>query len=200
MSLHHIIEDVIRRLRHRQVAAFVSRCANMADLGCGAQYHFLKIHHDKAERCWGLDLTVGNGEVGNIVLRQCDITGRLPFEPGAIDQITILAVLEHIADPQAVLRECHRALAPGGKIIVTTPSKLGIQVHEIMRVLRLVQDVEPGEHVDFSMSKAALCAWAEAAGFRVEIARRFEMGLNLLLVGRKEPQSIKRTELPRRER
>ena len=54
-----------------------------------------------------------------------------------------------------------------------------------MRGLRLVRDVEEGEHVDFSMSENALTSWAEAAGFRVEVARQFEMGLNLLLVGRK---------------
>ena len=35
------------------------------------------------------------------------------------------------------------------------------------------------------MSKRALASWAEAAGFRVEMSRQFEMGLNLLLVGRK---------------
>jgi SAM-dependent methyltransferase len=114
----------------------------MADLGCGQHYRFLKSHHDRAERCWGLDVTVADGEDGNITLKKWDITGRLPFEPEAIDQITILAVLEHIANPQDVLRECHRVRTSGGRIIVTTPSKLGIKVHDIMRGLRLVQGVE----------------------------------------------------------
>jgi 2-polyprenyl-3-methyl-5-hydroxy-6-metoxy-1,4-benzoquinol methylase len=157
----------------------------MVDLGCGQHYRFFKSHHDKAERCWGLDVTVADGEDGNITLKKWDITGRLPFEREAIDQITILAVLEHIANPQDVLSECHRVLTSGGHIIVTTPSKLGIKLHDIMRGLRLVQDVEEGEHVDFSMFKRALASWAEAAGFRVEVSRQFEMGLNLLLVGRK---------------
>lgn len=185
MSLHNLVEHVIHRLRYRQVDPFVRVCDRMADLGCGQHYRFLKTYHGRADRCWGLDITVPDGEDGNITLKKWDITGRLPFEPEAIDQITILAVLEHIANPQEVLRECHRVLASGGRIIMTTPSKLGIKVHDILRVLRLVQDVEPGEHVDFSMSKAALISWAEAAGFRVEVARQFEMGLNLLLVGRK---------------
>jgi len=185
VSLHHIIEHVIYRLRYRQVDPFVTRCDTMADLGCGQHYRFLKSHNDKAEQCWGLDITVADGEDGNITLKKWDITGRLPFEPEAIDQITILAVLEHIANPQDVLSECHRVLTSGGRIIITTPSKLGIKVHDIMRGLRLVQDVEEGEHVDFSMSKRALASWAEAAGFRVEVSRQFEMGLNLLLVGRK---------------
>jgi ubiquinone/menaquinone biosynthesis C-methylase UbiE len=157
----------------------------MADLGCGRSYSFLKRHHDKAGRCWGLDIAVSDGEDGNITLKKWDITGRLPFAPEAIDQIAILAVLEHIPNPQEVLRECNRVMTAGGRIIITTPSKLGIKVHDVMRVLRLVQDVEEGEHVDFSMSRAALVSWAEGAGFRVEVARQFEMGLNLLLVGQK---------------
>ena len=185
VSLHHIIEHVIYRLRYRQVDPFVTRCDTMADLGCGQHYRFLKSHHDKAEQCWGLDITLADREDGNIRLKKWDITGRLPFEPEAIDQITILAVLEHIPNPRAVLSECHRLLTSGGRIIITTPSKLGIKIHDIMRGLRLVQDVEEGEHVDFSMSKRALASWAEAAGFRVEVSRQFEMGLNLLLVGRK---------------
>jgi ubiquinone/menaquinone biosynthesis C-methylase UbiE len=133
VSLHHIIEHVVHRLRYRQVDPFVTRCDTMADLGCGQHYRFLKSHHDKAERCWGLDITVADGEDGNITLKKWDITGRLPFEREAIDQITILAVLEHIANPQDVLRECHRVMTSGGRIIITTPSKLGIKAHDIMR-------------------------------------------------------------------
>jgi ubiquinone/menaquinone biosynthesis C-methylase UbiE len=185
VSLHHMIEHVIHRLRYRQVDPFVTRCETMADLGCGQRYRFLRSHHDKAERCWGLDITVADGEDGNITLKKWDITGPLPFQREAIDQITILAVLEHIPNPRAVLSECHRVMTSGARIIITTPSKLGIKVHDIMRGLRLVQDVEEGEHVDFSMSKSALTSWAEEAGFRVEVSRQFEMGLNLLLVARK---------------
>lgn len=185
MALHDVVEHVIHRLRYRQVEPFVRPCRRMADIGCGEHYRFLKLHRDKAEHCWGLDIAIPEGADGNITLKKWDITGRLPFEPDAIDQIAILAVLEHIANPLEVLRECHRVLAPGGRIIITTPSKLGIKVHDVLRVLRLVQDVEEGEHVDFSMSKAAMISWAEAAGFGVEVARSFEMGLNLLLVGRK---------------
>jgi hypothetical protein len=73
----------------------------------------------------------------------------------------------------------------GRKIIVTTPSKLGIKVHDVLRVLRLIQDVDPGEHADLSMSKKELATWAETAGFGVEVVRQFKMGLNLLLVGQR---------------
>src|SRR5262249_54970824 len=136
VSLHHIVENVVHRLRYRQVEPFVRQCNQMADLGCGRSYTFLKAHRGKAGRCWGLDVTIADGEDGNITLRKWDITGRLPFESGTIDQLSILAVLEHIPNPQDVLRECHRVMASGGRIIITTPSQLGIKIHDVMRVLR----------------------------------------------------------------
>src|SRR5262245_53655298 len=48
VSLHHVVENLIHRLRYRQVEPFVRPCNQMVDLGCGRSYTFLKMHHDKA--------------------------------------------------------------------------------------------------------------------------------------------------------
>ena len=114
-----------------------------------------------------------------------DITRPLPFEDSFLDQITCLAVIEHIEDPRPILKECMRCLKKGGGLIITTPTRLGIHVHDMLRKVRLVQDVEEGEHQDFFMSKEKLSEWARQAGFAVETADTFELGLNLLLVARK---------------
>lgn len=45
----------------------------------------------------------------------------LPFEPGSIDAVTLSSVLEYVADPLAVLRECARVLRPGGIVLCTVP-------------------------------------------------------------------------------
>lgn len=47
----------------------------------------------------------------------------LPFEDGSFDAIKAHHVLEHIEkrDHVAVLNECHRVLAPGGKIDIEVP-------------------------------------------------------------------------------
>ena len=81
-----------------------------------------------------------------------------------------------------VNHECHRILKPGGRLIVTTPSRAGIVVHEMLRMLRLVQDVEAEEHKDFRMTAGRLSVWVRESGFRVEVVRTFEAGLNVLLV------------------
>jgi SAM-dependent methyltransferase len=45
----------------------------------------------------------------------------LSFEDGSLDGIIHNDVLEHLPDPLAALRECHRVLAPGGQTLFTMP-------------------------------------------------------------------------------
>jgi SAM-dependent methyltransferase len=44
-----------------------------------------------------------------------------PFESGAFDRIFASHVLEHLRDPFAFMRECHRLLAVGGELHIKVP-------------------------------------------------------------------------------
>jgi len=48
-----------------------------------------------------------------------------PLHAGEFDLILSVDVMEHIADDVSVFRNFHRALQPGGVVIVNTPSTLG---------------------------------------------------------------------------
>ena len=185
MPLHVAVEKLINDLRYRKVRPAISSCKRLADLGCRDNYRFLKENRDLAERCWGLDLEVSDRTDGNITLMKRDITQRLPFEDGYLDQVTMLAVLEHIENPRPILKECLRVLRPGGSIILTTHTRLGIYVHDLLIKTRLVRDVEPGEHKDFHMSTKVLSDWTREAGFQIETAHTFECGMNLFVSARK---------------
>jgi len=43
----------------------------------------------------------------------------LPFAAGAFDRVACVSVLEHTADPAAVVNELWRVLAPGGRLLLT---------------------------------------------------------------------------------
>jgi len=47
----------------------------------------------------------------------------LPFQDGSFDSVSLLDVLEHVADQRGLLAEIRRVLAPGGTLIVTVPRR-----------------------------------------------------------------------------
>jgi ubiquinone/menaquinone biosynthesis C-methylase UbiE len=55
--------------------------------------------------------------LANVVPTQGDATA-LPYEDGSIDAVVLTAVLGEIPDTAAALREIHRVLKPGGRLIV----------------------------------------------------------------------------------
>lgn len=62
-------------------------------------------------------------------LRLVPIAGPLPFADGAFELVWSSEVIEHVADTARWLSEVRRVLAPGGRLLVTTPS------HGRLRVL-----------------------------------------------------------------
>lgn len=46
----------------------------------------------------------------------------LPVPSGSVDLITLLDTIEHVPDDGRALRECHRALTPGGLLLASVPA------------------------------------------------------------------------------
>ncbi|HLU39999.1 MAG TPA: class I SAM-dependent methyltransferase [Planctomycetota bacterium] len=106
---------------------------------------------------------------------------RLPFADGAFDCVTMFDVLEHIPDDRAAAAEVDRVLAPGGVLLVSTPTP----AFRYPR-LRLLRPVLPSEaeilaawgHVRIGYRVEQLAAlWP---GLRLEEARHFQNGLTAI--------------------
>jgi ubiquinone/menaquinone biosynthesis C-methylase UbiE len=50
-----------------------------------------------------------------------DAAGALPFEDASFDGVVLKDVLEHVADPAAVVGEVARVLRPGGRVFASSP-------------------------------------------------------------------------------
>lgn len=124
---------------------------NLMDLGCG-KAPLLRYYSDFADEATLVDW--GNSMHPNPLLDyQTDLNAPLPFGDAAYDTVILSDVLEHIAEPQALISEVSRILKhDGGMLLLNVP--FFYQIHE-----------EPYDfHRYTSFSLARMC---EMAGLRV---------------------------------
>lgn len=83
----------------------------LLDLGCGDGYFLYRW--TKCKERYGLDKLLGD-----------EIEGSLDFPDNYFDYVTMLAVIEHLSQPEKLIREIWRVLKPNGKLIITTPKMI----------------------------------------------------------------------------
>lgn len=101
------------------------------DVGCGhgLQTRLLSLNVAKAI---GVDVSsnaIGRAKANQQIGREperCDFRAttieQAGFAPNTFDRIFSVCVLEHIPDDDSVLRECHRVMKPGGKLVFSIDS------------------------------------------------------------------------------
>ncbi len=82
-----------------------------------------------------------------------DLNRPLPFETGTVDGIVAKHILEHLVDTLGVLRDWHRVLRQGGRVIIAVPDE------------RKVQGVAMNPEHCHAFTVESLTTLAEAAGF-----------------------------------
>lgn len=99
----------------------------LLDVGCGENL-LVKAYQDGPGV--GVDVFPWPG-----VNALCD-SRRLPFKDASFDTAALIACLNHIPDREIVLREVHRALVPGGRLLVTMIDPfVGYWAHKVTHVL-----------------------------------------------------------------
>jgi 2-polyprenyl-3-methyl-5-hydroxy-6-metoxy-1,4-benzoquinol methylase len=76
-----------------------------------------------------LDLSLVDVRAPGLELRQGDIVAG-PVDPGGFDLVTARAVLHHVTDVDAAIRNLAASLAPGGSILLIEPDFLPVSVAE----------------------------------------------------------------------
>lgn len=97
------------------------------------------------------------------------------------DAILMLAILEHLPSPARALGRAAALLAPGGRLLATTPHPLGRLPLEAGARLGLLSRHADEEH-EALLDRAALERAAASAGLALAAYSRFLAGLNQLAV------------------
>jgi SAM-dependent methyltransferase len=102
------------------------------DVACGSGGPALFLAHSTGCRVTGVDITTSGIQTatgmaaalhlsGQALFQQADAAAPLPFADSTFDAILCIDAMNHFLDRVNLLREWHRVLRPGGRILFTNP-------------------------------------------------------------------------------
>jgi SAM-dependent methyltransferase len=111
--LGYIVRQLPARLEHLAADLHVGDHGRVLDYGC-ADVPYRRFFADTVQYL-GADLP-GNPHATVAIGHD----GTLPIDDESVDAVLSTQVLEHVTDPPLYLRECHRVLRPGGRMLLST--------------------------------------------------------------------------------
>jgi len=177
-AVYFIREAQVRRSQVREALA-PQPGERILDVGCGPGFYCRELGElvgsmvgvDQSAAMIGLAERRCSG-LGNVDLHVADATA-LGVPDGEFDAAFSVQVFEYVADTAAGLAELHRALKPGGRVLVwdTDWATFAMQDDELTRRIHRAWD----EHLAHRSLPRTLAASLRAAGFADVRARAFPL-------------------------
>ena len=135
------------------------------DVGCGAGV-LLKRMHDLGWEARGQDIDpkAVNAAQSRGVRVDLGALREQKYPDAHFDAVHMAHVIEHVHDPAAMLRECHRILKPGGVLVALTPN---VESWGHARFGRAWLNLDPPRHLVL-FSRKTMRALAEREGFKIQ--------------------------------
>jgi len=130
-----LMSELLDPMHRRQIEALqiVKPGARTLEVGCGngsiSAWLADRVSPDGIAVAFDLDLSLIEARAPNLELRQGDIIAG-PVERGSFDLVTARAVLHHIADAEAAIKNLVASMRAGGAILLIEPDFLPVSVAE----------------------------------------------------------------------
>jgi ubiquinone/menaquinone biosynthesis C-methylase UbiE len=174
-----LLEPLLRWLRFRQVMPHIPEGVKLLDVGCGHSATFLRTVAPRLDAGVGVDFKVSEMQLANIQTHQLKLAEALPFADASFDVVTMLAVLEHIQYEKPILREIHRVLKPGGRLVLTVPSVWAQPVLEFLSYrLKIIDEREIRDHKRYYTRTRLKQVLIDETQFSSFQHYYFQMGMN----------------------
>lgn len=166
LSLAPTVEASLERLALLAERARVS--GSWLDFGYG-EGGLLEVAQRRGWACYGVEVSPSMLECGSGKgwMVTSDPHGDPRFVDGTFDVVTMIEVLEHVADPVRLLSHAARWLRPGGLLYVTTPNAGGMNCRILGQTWSVVC---PPQHLVLWTPRALRAALARA-GFKASRLR-----------------------------
>lgn len=155
------------------------------DMGCGGGFLTTALAQQGYE-ITGLDIHPENLNVarshdttgsGNFI---CGDARSAPFPSGSFDAVSILDLLEHVEDPEAIIKEASRLLIPGGLLLFHTFNRNPVAyIAGVKSLDTIVKNRVPGIHeYRLFIKPRELKKMLDVAGFTDSTCHGIRPGIN----------------------
>ncbi|HPC36489.1 MAG TPA: class I SAM-dependent methyltransferase [Candidatus Marinimicrobia bacterium] len=181
-----LLSPFIRNIRLKKAARIIKNNSIVLDIACGTGY----LRHFLPQQCkyYGIDRMAPPSLHPFDGFLEFDILQSESFETiknwlpePRVDVVTMLAFIEHVKDPQYLMKQSLLLLKPNGLLIITTPHPIGRKLHESLAKLYLCSFSGAKEHESF-LGKQELKCLLKQSGYQIISYERFLMGLNQMIV------------------
>lgn len=183
-----VFEPLLRKMRLRQVLPTIREHPDcrLLDIGCGWEARLLRAVEPYVREAVGIDFKAPPLEHPKLRTQVMTLAERLPFPDASFEVVTLLAVLEHLSHPRAMIEEISRVLVPGGQVVLTVPSKAARPVLEFLAYrLGVVSEAEIRDHKCY-YDRASLAEIFRGTGLAIDRHAYFQLGMNNFLCATRE--------------
>ena len=107
-------------------AAAAARGLRVLDVACGEGYGCHALQQAGAAQVIGVDLSeeaVRHARTRYGVDARVGSAEELPLDAGSLDLVVTFETIEHVPHPACFVDECARVLAPGGRLVLSSPNR-----------------------------------------------------------------------------